>query len=143
MKTLGKLLLEILFFVIGAPLFLSLFIIGFFYTLGKHIIKGDYKLSKQFVPILRSINLVFDGLANAGAGELLNDALKIKNDHVRFGKWYETISAVTGLVKLYEKDTWLRRFLMILGKNHCEEAITDMQKYYYNYLLQMNETNTI
>ena len=68
MKTLLKLLLEILFMVIGIPIFLTLFVVGFLYTLGKHIIKWDYNVSRQFIPILRSINLVFDGLANAGAG---------------------------------------------------------------------------
>ncbi|WP_343642896.1 hypothetical protein [Chryseobacterium sp.] len=134
MKTVFKLLLEIFFMLIGIPIFLALFIVGIFYTFVKHSIKWDYSISRQFTPILRSINLVFDGLANAGAGELLNDSFKIKNDYVRYGKWYETISAITGLVKLYEKDTWLRRFLKILGKNHCEEAITDMQNYYYNHL---------
>lgn len=134
MNTILKLLLEILFMLIGIPIFLTLFVAGFFYTLGKHLIKWDYKLSKQFIPILRSINLVFDGLANAGAGELLNDVLKIKNDHIRYGKWDETISSVTGLIKLYEKDTWLRKFLRVLGKNHCEEAITEMQAYYYNHI---------
>ena len=134
MKKVFKLLLEILFMVIGIPIFLTLFLIGIIYTFIKHVLKWDYSTSRQFTPILRSINLVFDGLANAGAGELLNDALKIKNNYARYGKWYETISAVTGLVKLYEKDTWLRKFLKILGKNHCEEAITEMQTYYYNYL---------
>ena len=62
---------------------------------------------------------------------------------MRFGKWYETISAVTGLIKQYEKDTWLRKFLKILGKNHCEEAITEMQKYYYNHLFKKNEKHNI
>ncbi|MEI7489292.1 MAG: hypothetical protein WCJ72_18135 [Chryseobacterium sp.] len=134
MKTIGKLLLEIGFMLVGIPIFILLFIVGFFYTIIKHFVNLDYSISRQFTPILRSITLVFDGMANAGAGELLNDALKIKNDYVRYGKWYETISAVTGLVKLYEKDTWLRKFLNVLGKNHCEEAITEMQKYYYNSL---------
>ncbi|TXI87151.1 MAG: hypothetical protein E6Q36_07935 [Chryseobacterium sp.] len=134
MKTVFKLLLEILFMVIGIPIFLTLFVIGIIYTFIKHVLKWDYSISRQFTPILRSINLVFDGLDNAGTGELLNDALKIKNNYARYGKWYETISAVTGLVKLYEKDTWLRKFLKILGKNHCEEAITEMQSYYYNHL---------
>jgi hypothetical protein len=108
--------------------------VGVLYTFVKHVKNWDYSISRQFTPILRSINLVFDGLANAGAGELLNDVFKIKNKFVRYGKWYETISAVTGLIKQYEKDTWLRKFLEILGKNHCEEAITEMQKYYYKQL---------
>lgn len=134
MKAVLKLFLEIFLMIIGIPIFLTLFIVGIFYTLGKHVIKWDYSISRQFTPILRSINLVFDGLANAGAGELLNDSFKIKNDFARYGKWYETISAITGLVKMYEKDTWLRRFLKILGKNHCEESVTEMQEYYYKYL---------
>ncbi|KFF13127.1 hypothetical protein IW15_10215 [Chryseobacterium soli] len=134
MKTISTLLLEILFMVLGIPIFLLLFVSGFFYTVIKHTLKWDYSISRQFTPILRSINLVFDGLANAGAGELLNDVLKVKNDYARYGKWYETISAVTGLLKQYEKDSWLRRLLNILGKNHCEEAITEMQAYYYNHL---------
>ena len=134
MKTLIKLFLEIFFMIIGIPIFSLLFVVGVLYTFVKHVKNWDYSISRQFTPILRSINLVFDGLANAGAGELLNDVFKIKNKFVRYGKWYETISAVTGLIKQYEKDTWLRKFLKILGKNHCEEAITEMQKYYYNYL---------
>ena len=134
MKSLFKLFLEIIFMIIGIPIFIIVFIVGVLYTFGKHVKNLDYSISRQFTPILRSINLVFDGLANAGAGELLNDVFKIKNEFARYGKWYETISAVTGLVKQYEKDTWLRKFLKILGKNHCEDAITEMQKYYYNYL---------
>ena len=51
--------------------------------------------------------------------------------YIKYGKWYETISDVTGLIKQYEKDTWLRKLLEILGKDHSEEAITEMQKYYY------------
>ena len=134
MKALLKLFLEIFFMIIGIPIFSLLFVVGVLYTFVKHVKKWDYSISHQFTPILRSINLVFDGLANAGAGELLNDVFKIKNKFVRYGKWYETISAVTGLIKQYEKDTWLRKFLEILGKNHCEEAITEMQKYYYKQL---------
>ena len=138
MKSLFKLFLEIIFMIIGIPIFIIVFIVGVLYTFGKHVKNLDYSISRQFTPILRSINLVFDGLANAGAGELLNDVFKIKNEFARYGKWYETISAVTGLVKQYEKDTWLRKFLKILGKNHCEDAITEMQKYYYNHLFMKN-----
>ena len=136
MKTLMKLFLEIFFMIIGIPIFSLLFVVGVLYTFVKHVKNWDYSISRQFTPILRSINLVFDGLANAGAGELLNDVFKIKNKFVRYGKWYETISAVTGLIKQYEKDTWLRKFLKILGKNHSEEAVTEMQKYYYMQLFE-------
>ena len=131
MKALLKLFLEIIFMIIGIPIFSLLFVVGILYTFGKHVKNWDYSISLQFTPILRSINLVFDGLANAGAGELLNDALKVKNEFARYGKWYETISAVTGLIKQYEKDTWLRKFLKVLGKKHCEESITEMQDFYY------------
>ena len=62
---------------------------------------------------------------------MLNDILKIKGK-VKYGKWYQTISAVTGLIKIYEKDTKLRRFLdKILGKNHCIDAITESDSFYY------------
>lgn len=77
------------------------------------------------------MSLVLDGFANSGAGELLNDVLEIKG-RIKYGKWYQTISATTGLIKIHEKDTWLRRFLdKVLGTNHCGEAITEEDKYYY------------
>ena len=131
LKNIGKLLLEVVFTIIGIPIFIFIFILGVFYTFFKHVIKFDYSIVQQTQPLLRSINLTFDGLANAGAGEMLNDILKIKGK-VKYGKWYQTISAVTGLVKIYEKDTKLRRFLdKILGKNHCIDAITESDSFYY------------
>lgn len=131
MKHFLKLILEIIFLIIGTPIFCLVAVLGFCYTLLKHLIKFDYSISKQLTPILRSVNLINDCFANAAGGEMLNDIFKVKNEIVRFGKWYETISAVTGLLKIYEKDIWLRRFLKILGKNHCEEAPTEMQLVYY------------
>ena len=133
MKPLLKLLLEILFMTIGIPIFSLLFVVGILYTFGKHVIKLDYSIVQQTQPLLRSINLTFDGLANAGGGELLNDALKVKKEaKIKYGKWYQTISAVTGLRKVYDnEDSWLRRFLKVLGKNHCEEAITEEEHFYY------------
>lgn len=131
------LLLEVVFLLIGTCfIFPILCIIGFIYSTIKHLfIKFDYSLSKQFTPILRSINLAADGLANAAGGELLNDTLKVQHQaKIRYGKWYQTISAVTGLRKVFDnQDTWLRRFLEILGKNHCEEAITEQELFYYQH----------
>lgn len=130
------LLLEIVFFVIGGCIVFPLvFIIGVIYSFIKHLFfKFDYSVSKQLTPIIRSMTLVFDGLANSGGGEMLNDALKVKQEAlIKYGKWYQTISAVTGLRKVYDnEDTWLRRFLKILGKNHCEEAITEEENFYYS-----------
>ncbi|SHG27399.1 hypothetical protein SAMN05444388_10291 [Flavobacterium johnsoniae] len=95
--------------------------------------KGDYNISKQLLPIIRSMTLALDGLACSGSGELLNDVLRIKG-RIRYGKWYKTISAITGLIMIYEKDTWFRRFLdKVLGKNHCTEAISEEDKFYYKY----------
>ena len=129
------LLLEIVFFVIGGCIVFPLvFIIGVIYSFIKHLFfKFDYSVSKQLTPIIRSMTLASDGLANAGGGEMLNDALKVKQGAlIKYGKWYQTISAVTGLRKVYDnEDTWLRKFLEILGKNHCEEAITDEEHFYY------------
>ncbi|QYS85400.1 hypothetical protein JJC03_09125 [Flavobacterium oreochromis] len=82
-------------------------------------------------PIFRSISLSLDGLANAGAGELLNDTFKLKGG-IKYGKWYQTISAVTGMIMLFINDTWLRRFLdKVLGKNHCVDAISEEDKQFY------------
>ena len=131
LKNIGKLLLELLFTLIGIPLFITVFVIGVIYTFIKHVIKFDYSIVQQTQPLLRSINLTFDGLANAGGGEMLNDIMKIKG-RIKYGKWYQTISAVTGLIKVYEKDTKLRKTLdSILGKNHCTDAITESDNYFY------------
>ena len=131
LKNIGKLLLELLFTLIGIPLFITVFVSGVIYTFIKHVIKFDYSIVQQTQPLLRSINLTFDGLANAGGGEMLNDIMKIKGQ-IKYGKWYQTISAVTGLIKVYEKDTKLRKTLdSILGKNHCTDAITESDNYFY------------
>lgn len=130
MKDLFKILILT---IIGIPVFFIVFIIGFIYTTIKHIKRFDYSLKRQLDPVLKSIILSIDGLANAGAGEIINDVLKIKGK-IKYGDWSQTISAVTGLVHLYEKDTKLRKFLdSILGKRHCYKAITKQEKFYYKY----------
>ena len=128
-----KLLIELVFACVGIPVFVVLFVVGFFYTFFKHLFSWDYSLSKQTLPLIRSVTLAFDGLANAGAGELLNDVYK---PIIKYGKWYQTISAVTGLNYENGKDSKLRVFLdKILGKNHCTDAITEMERdYYIKYL---------
>lgn len=126
-----QLLKEIAWLIIGGIVFPILFVIGVVYTFIKHIIKINYSLSKQLSPIVRSVTLALDGLANAGAGEMLNDAFKI-NGTLKYGKWYQTISAVTGLIKLHIRDLKLRVFLdKVLGTEHCVKAITKEDKYYY------------
>ena len=125
---------EILLLIVGGLIIFPLVsILGVFYTLIKHlIIKRDYSLSRQLNPVLRSFTLASDGLACASGGEMLNDALSIKGK-IKYGNWYQTISAVTGLIKIYEKDTWLRKLLdKVLEKNHCELAITEQEKFYYS-----------
>ena len=125
---------EFLTLIIGGfILFPAVFVIGVIYTFLKHFfVKRDYSINQQLLPIIRSITLAIDGIANSGAGEILNDIFKpIK---IRFGKWYHTISAVTGLVFILEnRKTWLYNALNKLEKNHCEEAITEEQKKYYDY----------
>lgn len=132
MKGIWLIFLELVLLLVGGIIFIILFVLGCIYTFFKHVFKLDYSGRKQLQPIIRSVTLALDGLACAGAGELLNDALKIKGN-IKYGKWYQTISAITGLVHIYEKDTWLRRFLdNTLGKNHCQEAITEQDQYYYS-----------
>ena len=135
LKEFLQLLVEIVLLLVGGCfIFPLVFIVGVFYSFIKHLlIKFDYSISKQLIPIIRSITLASDGLANAGGGELLNDVLKVKKEaKIKYGKWYQTISAVTGLRKVYDnEDSWLRIFLEVLGKNHCEEAITKEEHFYY------------
>lgn len=129
-----NLLTEIGKLIIGGSVFLLLFIVGVVYTFLKHLVKFDYSLSKQLSPVIRSILLLFDGLANAGSGELFNDLLKVsKNAKIRYGKWYQTISAVTGLRKVCDEiDNRFRTTLdKVLGRNHCIDAISDEDLYYY------------
>jgi hypothetical protein len=131
-----QLLIQIGLLLVACFVFPTVFIIGIFYTLGKHLYQLDYSLSKQTAPIIRSCSLVLDGLANAGAGELLNDVFKIVGI-IKYGKWYQSISGVTGLLLLHVKDIKLRSFLdKVLGKNHCTEAITEEDKYYYKNKLK-------
>jgi len=128
-----KLPIEFCILIVGGVTFLILFILGIIYTFFKHNLKLNYSPNKQLQPIVRSLTLALDGLACAGGGELLNDALKIKGK-IKYGKWYQTISAVTGLISIYEKDTWLRIFLdKVLGTNHCDEAISEQDRFYYKH----------
>lgn len=138
MKNILLLLLEIVFLVVGGLfIFPLLFAVGFVYSFFKHLLKCDYSISKHLTPIIRSFNLAMDGLACAGAGELLNDFYKIpKNSLIRFGKYYNTISSVTGLLKVYMNiQIGLFKFLDVLGKNHCVEAIRKEEKVYYDIMM--------
>lgn len=128
-----KLFIEVFFITpLAILLFLPLSVIGVIYTFIKHIIKFDYKLDKQLFPIVRSFNLVLDSFANACSGELWNDIFKVSGK-IKYGKWYQTISAVTGIRYVYEgKDTWLRRLLDKLDKDHCKRAITPEDNYFYS-----------
>lgn len=127
-----ELLHEILLLFIGIPVFLFVALLGLVYTFIKHCIHLDYSIPKQLTPIVRSTNLCVDGFSNSCAGELLNDLLKVKGI-IRYGKWYQTISSVTGLRFVYEYvDNFLRKLLdKVLGKNHCVKAITKEDNYYY------------
>jgi hypothetical protein len=116
-----ELLKSTLFLVLAILVFPILSLVGIIYTTIKHSSKFNYSLSKQLAPIVKSIALSIDGLANACSGELMNDTLlkKKKNGELysktyKYGKWDDTISAVTGV---NEK----RGTLNLLG-----EDLTDM-----------------
>lgn len=136
-KELYGLLKEVFLLIIGSIVFLSLFLVGLVYSFVKHTLKLDYSLSKQLTPIVRSVTLLINGLANSGAGELLNDILKV-NGLIKYGKWYQSISSVTGLRLKYEnQDNNFRKFVdFVLGKNHCIEAIREEEDYYYSNKLK-------
>lgn len=115
-------------------LFIPLSIIGVMYTLFKHIfVNRDYSISRQFGVIIRAITLFNDALFNVSGGELLNDILKPKFS--KYGKWYETVSAVTGVNSIKGDDKLFRLVLdKIFGEKHCENAVTPEQKCYYKIL---------
>lgn len=126
-----KMILNFLLMITAFLVFIPLFTIGVIYTFVKHMVRFDYSFSKQMSVIFRSVALGLDGLANAGAGELLTDVYKPK--YLRYSKWYQTISAVTGINYLKGDDKGFRRFLdRVLGKKHCEEAITEADRKYYD-----------
>ena len=116
--------------IVGLIVFNFLLIVGVIYSFIKHVfVKRNYSLSRQFTPIIRAITLANDGVANAGAGELLNDTLK---PIIKYGKWYHTISADTGLNFKKGKDNRFRELLdCVLGKKHCVSSINEEQKVYY------------
>ncbi len=133
---LWRLIKELVLFVFASIIFIIVAIIGLLYSAIKHLLfKFDYSLSRQLTPIVRSVTLLTDALANASAGELLNDLSKIdKSEMIKYGKWYQTISAVTGLRYLFAKDSKFRKLLdKVLGKNHCTDAVTEQDRFYYNY----------
>lgn len=123
---------EIIIGLIMCLLFLMLSIVGFIYTLIKHLLKRDYSAKRQFKPIMRSFTLVNDCFANASAGELLNDVLKVKEGEIPYGSFQQTISSVTGLRFIFNKrDNEFRRILNKFEKDHCEKAPSEMEMVYY------------
>lgn len=121
-------------------LFLAVSVIGFFYTLIKHLWKKDYSAKRQFKPIMRAFSLVNDCFANASAGELLNDVFKAKEGEVRYGSFQQTISSVTGLRFIFNhRDSKLRKILNKIDKDHCDTAPSEMEFFYYKYKDLMKE----
>lgn len=59
---------EIIIGLMMCVLFMMLSIVGFIYTLIKHLLKKDYSAKRQFKPIMRSFTLVNDCFANASGG---------------------------------------------------------------------------
>lgn len=135
MRWLSDTLLVIAEIIIGlmmCVLFMMLSIVGFIYTLIKHLLKQDYSAKRQFKPIMRSFTLVNDCFANASAGELLNDVLKVKEGEIPYGSFQQTISSVTGLRYLFNgRDSKLRKILNKIDKDHCELAPSEMEIFYY------------
>jgi len=131
---LWRLIKELILFVFASIIFIIVAIIGILYSVIKHaFFKFDYSLSRQLTPIVRSVTLLTDALANASAGELLNDLSGIdKSEMIKYGKWYQTISAVTGLRYLFAKDGKFRKLLdLFLGDDHCTDAVTEQDLFYY------------
>lgn len=130
----------VIIFVVGVVVFSFMFVFGVIYTTLKHILRFDYSFKKQFVPIFKNIVLIFDGLANAGCGELLNDLLLKKEDgdfhpkSYKYGKWYDTISEVTGVNELRgtlnRRGMFFTRMLsFFLDDGHSVNVINPLRVY--------------
>lgn len=154
MNVTNPLIITLLF--IGAIIaFIPLCVIGFLYTTIKHIIRWDYKFSKQFFPIFHNLALILDGMANAFAGELLTDTLlkrqifittkdgrqvfnpsdpPVHQEAYKYGKWYDTISEVTGINEergaLNKAGMIFTKMLgIVLNDNHSVLAINRNRTY--------------
>lgn len=124
--------LEVIGGVIMILGFLLLAIVGFLYTLIKHLWLCDYSAKKHFKPIMRAFTLAWDCFANASAGELLNDVCGAKEGEIHYGSWNQTISSVTGLRLIFNLRDWeLRRWLDFFQKKHCENSPTEIEMFYY------------
>jgi hypothetical protein len=125
---------EIIIGILMCMLFMVISIIGFFYTLIKHLLLKDYSAKRQFKPIMRSFTLVNDCFANASAGELLNDVLDVRENEIPYGSFQQTISSVTGLRFMFnQRDSKLRKALNKIDKDHCDNAPSAMELFYYKY----------
>ena len=141
-------LIYVLLFLAALIAFPPLIVLGFVYPVAKHLIvpllklrRPDYSLKKHFFPIFKLFALILDQLANAIAGELLNDILLKKDsetiyhpDAYKYGKPYDTISEVTGVNELRESlNVWGRKFSALLGvvlnENHSVLAINKNRTY--------------
>ncbi len=133
-------IVTIILFIAAVVAFIPLCVIGFVYTTFKHVMRWDYSLKKQFWPIFQNLSLILDGLANSFAGELLNDILiklvdqKWHPEAYKYGKWYDTISEVTGVNE--ERGTlnalgvlFTRLLGRILNDNHSILAINRNRTY--------------
>lgn len=131
---------EIIIGLVMCILFLAVSVVGFFYTLIKHLWKKDYSAKRQFKPIMRSFTLVNDCFGNASAGELLNDVLKVKENEIPYGSFQQTISSVTGLRFVFNnRDSKLRRILNKIDKDHCEKSPSEMEMTFYKMKYRARE----
>ena len=132
-----RLIITLLVFCIGVPVFIFIGCVGIIYTFIKHLFyTQDYSSSKQLNPIFHAITLLTDGFANSSAGELFNDITSIKSKaNIKYGNYWETISAISGLRKRIGKDNIVRKVVDFafspFETNHCEKAIKPEQKAYY------------
>ena len=134
LKDAWLILSEVFLFLLGfCFVFPIIAMVGFVYSFVKHaFFKFDYSAKKHLKPIIRILTLLSDGGANALGGEMINDILETKEGEIKHGKWYQTISSVTGLRKIFNnRDSKLRRFLNKIDKDHCDKAPTEMEMFYY------------
>lgn len=119
-KHLGYLVLAIILLII-------LLVPGIITTLAQYMYRPGQALWR-FSEVMKQTALSIDGLGNVLLGAFLN-AVFCKQDGHRYGRWYETISQVTGENELRGTLTkpgiGFKNFLnWLFEPDHCRNAVT-------------------
>lgn len=125
------------YLVLAIVLLVLLLIPGILTTLAQYIYRPGQALWR-FSEVMKQTALSIDGLGNVLLGAFLN-AVFCKKDGHRYGRWYETISQVTGENELKgtltRQGVGFKNFLnWLFEPDHCRNAVMAKIKRCQQYL---------